>query len=416
VFARRASWDLTPSALAAHAAARRARGERLLDLGDANPTRVGLAAPAAALAAALAGLADDPRALRYAPDPRGDPAARAAIAACHAGASPEHVVLTAGTSEGYAHLFRLLADPGDRVHLPSPGYPLFEHLAELEGLEAVHYPLRPPARAADARWRIDVDALAASLSPRSRAALVIHPHNPTGSFVDPADLDALRALARRQRMALVSDEVFAESSLAGEAPACALVGAEAGPLHCVLAGASKLLALPQLKVAWIAVGGPARERDEALARLEFLADAYLSVSPLVASLLPRLLAGRAATREALRARVAGNRAQLAAALAGQPELVLLPAEAGWAALVRIAGAGGAALDEEALALGLLEREGVLVQPGFWFELEATGPPGTAAHLVLSLLAEPVAFARGAEAFAEGLGRMLRAEPAGLSRI
>jgi alanine-synthesizing transaminase len=397
VFARRASWDLTPSPLAARAAQRRARGLPLLDLADANPTRVGLVEPPAVLAAALLAAARDPASARYEPDPRGPHAAREALAEAYrqegVALSPEHLVLTAGTSEGYAHLFRVLADPGDLVHLPAPGYPLFEHLAAMEGVEAQRYPLREPERGA--RWRIDVPALEASLEPRSRAVLLIHPHNPTGSHVDPADLAALRALAAGRRLTLVSDEVFAGSALVPGAPPSALSGAGAGPLHCVLSGVSKRLALPQLKVAWIAVAGPAALRDEALARLEFAADAYLAVSPLLAAALPALLAHGATIGAALRARVAANRARLAAALSGSGA-ALLPAEAGWAAIVRVPGA----FDEEALALALLDGPGLLAQPGFLFDLEPADAAGApCAHLVLGLLAEPERFARGAEALA-----------------
>jgi aspartate/methionine/tyrosine aminotransferase len=397
VLARRAAWDLTPNELAERVAARRASGLPVLDLAESNPTRVGLHAPARALAAALAALAGDPEATRYEPDPRGPRAARAAIAAYHrsqgAELAEDHVVLTAGTSEGYAHLFRLLADPGDFVHLPAPGYGLFEHLAALEGVEAARYPLRAPARGA--RWRIDLAVLERSLGPRSRALLLIHPHNPTGSFVDPDDLAALRALARARGLALVADEVFAD---APGAPQSVLAGAAEGPLHFVLSGASKPLALPQLKLAWIAVAGPPPARDDALARLEFAADAFLSVSPLLAGTLPALFAARGAIRAELAARVAENRGRLAAALRGLPGAELLPAEAGWAAVLRLRGAG----DEEALALGLLEREGVLVQPGFLFDLEP--PPGDteSCHLVLGLLLEPGPFAEGAERLARFL--------------
>jgi aspartate/methionine/tyrosine aminotransferase len=403
VFARRASWDLTPNELARRVEARRASGLPLLDLSDANPTRAGLRAPAAALRAALEAVARDPGAARYEPDPRGDARAREAVAAWYreggAKVAAEHVVLTAGTSEGYAHLFRLLGDPGDVVHVPSPGYGLFEHLAALEGLAAERYPLLPP-EPGSARWRLDLDALAASVGPRSRAVLVIHPHNPTGSFVDPADLAALRALARARGAALVSDEVFADSAAAPGAPPGALAGAEDGPLQLVLSGVSKLLALPQCKLAWLAVGGPERLRDDALARLAFIADAYLSVSPLLAGALPGLLAARPAIARELHDRLSANRTALAQALRGAPRAALLPAEAGWAAIVRY-DAGPRALPEESLVLELLDRSGVLVQPGFLFELERPGDT-EGGHLVLSLLAEPERFAAGAEALARAL--------------
>ena len=390
MFARRAAWDLRPTGFAGRVAARREAGLPILDLSDANPTRCDLA-PAAALAEALAQLALDPAIANYQPDPRGDLAARTAIAAYHArpGARvlPEHVVLTAGTSEGYAHLFRLLGDPGDVVHVPLPGYPLFEHLAALEGLRVERYPLLAPRHGA--RWRIDLDAFAATLGPRSRAVLVIDPHNPTGSFVDPEDWASLRSIARERGLAIVSDEVFADYGECGPAVPGALARADDGPLHFVLSGASKLLALPQLKVAWIVVAGPTAARDDALARLEFIADAFLSVSPLLASALPRLLAERESIQRAVRARVAANRALLAEQLAGT-DAAPLPFEAGWSAIVRVAGPD----DEEALAMSLLDR-GVLVQPGYVFDLDARDAGGArCAHLVVSLLLEPEDFARG----------------------
>jgi alanine-synthesizing transaminase len=213
--------------------------------------------------------------------------------------------------------------------------------------------------------------------------LLIHPHNPTGAFVDPADLAALRALARERRLTIVSDEVFADAAYGHGAPPSVLAGADEGPLHVVLSGASKPLALPQLKVAWLAVAGPPALRDDALARLEFIADAYLSVSPLLARTLPRLFAARPAIAAELRARVAGNRAHLAAAARAHPRIELLAAEAGWAAILRVRGLD----DEEAFVLDLFERTGVLVHPGFVFDLD----PG---HLVVSLLPEPEVFARG----------------------
>jgi alanine-synthesizing transaminase len=403
VFSRRASWDLTPNPLSARVAARRAGGLAILDLADANPTHYALA-PNAALRAALAALADDPSTARYDPDPRGDPAAREAIAAYHGGSlAPEHVVLTAGTSEGYAHLFRLLANPGDRVHLPVPGYGLFEHLASLEGVEAERYPLRAPAQRDGARWRIDLAALDASLNARSRALAVIHPHNPTGSFVDPEDWSALRSIGRERGLAIVSDEVFADYAFDGVRRSGALAGADDGALRFVLSGASKVLALPQLKVAWIAVAGPASLRDEALARLEFAADAYLSVSPLAARALAELLPRRDEIQRAVCARIGENRARLAEWLRGGDRVRLLPAEAGWSAVLRVAGEG----DEEALVLALFERTGVLVQPGFVFELGSEGE--TCAHLVLSLLLEPRDFARGLDALlgfvADARGRL-----------
>ena len=285
----------------------------------------------------------------------------------------------------------MLADPGDRVHLPAPGYGLFEHLAALEGVETERYPLRAPAeRSGGARWRIDLDALAAGLSARSRVLVVIHPHNPTGSFVDPEDFRALCGIARERGLALVSDEVFADFPHDGARPPGALVGGDGAALRFVLSGASKVLALPQLKIAWIAVAGPEALRDEALARLEFAADAYLSVSPLAARALARLLPHHDEIQQPVRARIEENRARLAERLATSARVRGLPAEAGWSAVVRVAGEP----DEDALVLGLLEQSGVLVQPGYLFDL---GADDEGCALVLSLLLEPRDFARGLDA-------------------
>lgn len=397
MFSRRASWDLTPSPLAARVAERRAAGRPLFDLTCANPAV--LPEPGTALANALAAVAREPETRGYAPDPRGDRAAREAIAAYHraggAALAADEIVLTAGTSEGYAQLFRVLADPGDLVHLPAPGYPLFEHLAELEGVHSARYALRAPPSPESAQWLLDLAGLRTSLTRESRALLLIHPHNPTGSFVSRADLAGVRALAREHELALLSDEVFLDSASGAGEPSV-LVGSEDGPLTCVLSGASKLLGVPQLKVAWIAVGGAKALRAEALARLEFAADAYLSVSPLAARALPALFALRTEIRAALGARVATNRAALRAALSELPNVSLLPAQAGWASILRIAGAPA---DEETLALELLEETGVLVHPGFLFELQEDAG---AVHLVANLLAPPPEFRGGAAALARFL--------------
>lgn len=402
MFSARASWDLTPSALSERIALARASGRTLFDLTNANPAS--LALPGEILSEALEEIARAPESRRYEADPRGDSRAREAIAAYHqtqgASISPEHIVLTAGTSEGYAQLFRVLADPGDLVHLPTPGYPLFEVLAELEGLRCARYRLLAP-RAESPHWPLDLDGLAATLAPESRALLAIHPHNPTGTFVSPTDLASLRCVCVERGLALLSDEVFADS---GPSPVgtSALAGATEGPLCCVLSGASKVLGVPQLKVGWIAVSGPTALRDEALARLEFAADAFLSVSPLVARALPSLFARRTEIRAALNARVAANRAALAEALRTESRVGLLPAQAGWGAIVTVARSRGWRLaSDEALAIAALEEASVLIHPGALFELEATT---RVFHLVASLLAPEDEFAASASALAAFLAR------------
>jgi hypothetical protein len=398
VFGSRVAPDLAPNAIACALDRRCGDGTPLLDLTESNPTRCGLSAGPSALRRALSQLAADPAALLYDPDPCGPAAVRAAIAGYHTRRdgcplAPEHVVVTAGTSEAYAHLFRLLCEPGDLVHVPRPGYPLVEQLAALEGVATAHYALRKPAHGA--RWRIDLAAVEASLTRRSRAIVLIHPHNPTGAWVDPADFAPLCELARDRDLALVSDEVFADAA-DGPGERSALLQGRDAPLCFVLSGASKVLALPQLKVAWIAVAGEATLRDAAVARLEHIADAFLSLSPLAASLLPALLEARAEIAEELRVRVATNRAHLARSVAPHPDIELLPAEAGWAAILRAPRIPPER--EEAITITLLEQHAVRVHPGYFFDLTE----GAAAHWVIQLLLEPARFAEGASRLAEAL--------------
>ena len=406
MFARRASWDLSQNALSRRLDARRAAGLPIVDLTESNPTRCDFTSPARLLRAALQRLASDRRAEAYRPEARGDPAARRAVADYHAERggtpAPQHVVLTAGTSEGYAHLFRLVGDPGDHVLVPAPSYPLFGFLAELEGLEAKPYALR--YRSDTQEWRIDLEDLEAACDARTRGVVVVHPNNPTGGFVRRADLSPLRSLCARRELALVSDEVFSDYSLDAARPGwpgSLLVGADApgGPLSFVLSGVSKALALPQLKLAWIVAAGPADLRDEALARLEVIADTYLTVNGLGQLLLPELLAGCAPVQAEILERVRTNRAVLQHALSAHPEMSLLPADAGWCAIVRVrSGPGRPPPDEDALVAALLDGPGVVVHPGWFFDLLPDVEEKTA-HVVLSLLPTLKVFAAGADALA-----------------
>jgi hypothetical protein len=402
MFARRAGWDLSPNELAERVARRRAAGARILDLTESNPTRCGLEVAGAALRAALAEVARDPRSAVYAPDPRGDRTAREAVAAHHArqgaAVSPDDVVLTAGTSEGYAHLFRLLADPGERVLVPSPSYPLFGFLAGLESVDVEPYPLRLH----DGRWRIDQDAVEAAAPAPTRAILLVHPNNPTGSLVGSDEARALRRLCRAQDLALVCDEVFSDyrSDLASSDALRTLLPApteqEAGPVTFVLSGASKLLGLPQLKVGWIVVAGPRHGKEQAVARLEVIADTYLSVSGPAQLALPLVMASHESIHAEIARRVEENRARVAAGVQSCDGVTLLPAEGGWSAILRVGAWGGrGAPDEDALVHALLDDSGVIVQPGWLFDLEPRDELGAAvAHLVLSLLPEPAVFAAG----------------------
>ena len=379
MFSTRTAWSLEPNPLARLLAARRAAGVPITDLTASNPTTCGFTYDTAAILAALA----DPAQFQYAPTPHGAPAARAAIVAYYSGrgapVDPAHIFLSASTSEAYSWCFKLLADPGDAVLIPQPSYPLFDYLAGLDSVQPHPYPLRY-----DGEWHIDFPALEAAITARTRAVVLVHPNNPTGSFLKRAEYGRLAAICRARDLALICDEVFADYAYGEDAARLPSPAGTDDVLTFTLNGLSKVAGLPQMKLGWIVVSGPAEERAAAVARLEVIADTYLSVGTPVQLALPHLLTGSEAVRAQIRARVAGNRRHLDAALTGDLPAHALPAEGGWYAIVRLP----AVRSEEEWALTLLDHDNVLVQPGYFYDLPF------APALVLSLLPAPDVFAYG----------------------
>lgn len=357
--------------------AARAAQRDLIDLSAANPVDAGLGWDNQQLGALLS----SPALAGYAPEPFGMASAREAVSrelAAQGFAVPAgQIMLSASTSEAYGTLFKLLCDPGESVLVPEPGYPLLDVLSSLENVQRVPYRLTY-----DGAWHVDLASLRAAResAPHARAIVVVHPNNPTGSYLQRDELAALAA----HGLPIVSDEVFAEYPLhaAHDRAASALEAAET-TLVFRMAGLSKSLGLPQLKLAHTAIAGPRDLVSEACLRLEHIADAYLSVASPVQLALPALLAEGAPFRARLMARVQRNRATLRQVLAGSSADVL-HAEGGWYAIVRVPGTQS----DEAWCLSLLEQD-VVVQPGYFFGLEH----GT--HLVLACLAEPGRFASAA---------------------
>ncbi len=389
---RRLAFDPPLTRLAAAVAERAARGAATLDLTVSNPTRVGIPYPEDELAEILARGAAAP----YRPEPRGLVSAREALAAALSRpgdeVSPDDLLLTASTSEAYGFLFKLLLDPGDEVLTPVPSYPLLDDLAALEGVRLAHFPLDPvrlggrgAGGPAALRFALEAEALAPALTAATRALVVVHPNNPTGGYLSPAEQETAAALCAERGLALVSDEVFADYPLS-EAPRAGPAAARAEGLAFSLGGLSKGAGLPSWKLGWVRVGGPLAARRAALAALDRIADTYLSVATPVQEALPALLRLAPRIRRAIAGRTAGNLGHLAAALAGAGALELLPPEGGWSAVLRIP---RVAPDEE-LALDLLAAAGTLVHPGYLFDFPDDG------YLVLSLLPEPGRFAAGVE--------------------
>ncbi|RKG94909.1 pyridoxal phosphate-dependent aminotransferase [Corallococcus carmarthensis] len=372
-FSLRTAFPRTPNPLSQAVALRHACGLPVLDLAETNPTRVGLPPPDVDLGV-------HPGVFDYAPEPFGLPSAREAVAThlSQRGASVDaaHVVLSASTSEAYGWLLKLLCDPGDNVLVPAPGYPLVDVLARLEGVHARSYRL-PVVHG----FGLDVGRVEAAIDARTRAVVVVNPGNPTGHFLHEGELHALADVCARHGLALISDEVF--SNFAWDAEEGRVTSVAGRPLPCLtfaLSGLSKVAGLPGLKLSWLHVGGPSHARDEALARLEDVADAVLSVSTPVQLALPALLAHAPRFQAALLKRVKGNRERLIQARPADAAWDVVPAHGGWSAVLRIPHHPG----EEATCLRLLE-EGVRVQPGYYYDF------GGGAYLVLSLLPTPEVF-------------------------
>ncbi len=379
-FSRRSGWPLAENPLSARLTRARAEGRPLLDLTISNPTEVGLTSRAP-----LAALADEAN-LTYRPDPRGLLEAREALAA-QLGHPVDRLLLTASTSEAYAFLFKVLADPGDSVLVPAPSYPLFEYLGGLEGLS-----LRPYRLLYDGRWHLDREGIRqAAADPRARAIVAIHPNNPTGSYLSRDELGFLTELCADRGLALVSDEVFFDYALTDDPARAPSASSQARCLAFALSGLSKVAGLPQLKLGWVAASGPEADLGEALSRLDVVADTYLSVSAPVQNALPRLLDGIGAFQQGVRDRLRRNLSTARSILAPPAPATPLHVDGGWSLPLRLP----AIRTGEAWALELLDREGLLVQPGYFYDFAGE------AYVVISLL--------GPEAsFAEGLRRLRRA--------
>jgi len=379
MFSSRTNWALGPNRLSLEIERLRREAVPLLDLTESNPTNCGIAFDRQGIFAALS----NPEALGYTPDPRGLLSGRQAVAGYYAERGimldPAQIFLTTSTSEAYSYIFRLLADPGDAILVPQPSYPLFDFLAGLNDVRAVAYPLFY-----DHGWQIDLPELRRRLESRARAILVVHPNNPTGSFVRRDELAELLALCQRRDMALVADEVFADYSLAADPQRVASHAAVTEALAFTLSGLSKISALPQMKVAWVAVNGPGQLLRDALARLEIIADTYLSLSAPLALALPKLLETRREIQPQILARARSNLQLLDARLAVDQPVNRLEVEGGWYAILRLP---SIRTDEE-WAIELARQDGVLVHPGHFFDFSSEG------HLVISLLTERVVFEEG----------------------
>ena len=377
MFSHRTDWKLTPNRLTQAQQELRAAGREILDLTISNPTRAELHYDAEAILKALV----NPNAMDYDPQPKGLLSAREAVAAYyrkqHDKVDPESIVLTTSTSEGYSYLFRLLCNVEDEILVPKPSYPLFEFLADLQDVKLVPYPLLY-----DHGWQIDFPSLYKAVNHRTRAVVVVHPNNPTGSFVAEEERNALDNFCREFKLSLIADEVFLDYAHDG-APRSTFA-ANRDVQTFTLSGVSKISGLPQMKLAWIVLSGPGEAVSAALARMEVIADTYLSMNAPVQLAAPALLEQRHSIQPLLLDRVRANLSELDRALAKQKTCRRLDVEGGWYAVLRVP----VTQSDEDLAIEILRKLSVLVHPGHFYDFSGDG------HLIVSLITLPQAFHKG----------------------
>ena len=384
MFSRRTDWKLTPNRFTQVQRELVASGREVLDLTISNPTRAGLHYDAESILNSLR----NPAALDYDPQSKGLLMAREAVAAYYReqhsvfDADPEALLLTTSTSEAYSFVFRLLCNPEDEILVPAPSYPLFEFLADLQDVKLASYPL-----IYDHGWQIDFPSLYKAVNPRTRAVLVVHPNNPTGSFVRSDEIGSLNRLCREYNLALIADEVFLDYPHDGVSRQTFACNREV--LTFTLSGLSKIAGLPQMKVAWVCTSGPENQLTHALARLEVIADTFLSMNAPIQLATPLLLEQRKNFQSLLLQRLRTNLEELNHLLAKQDNCSLLRVEGGWYAVVRVP----VTHSDEELAVKLLQNSGVVVHPGTFYDFPSDG------YLIVSLITSP-------HVFHEGIARVL----------
>jgi len=385
MFSHRTSWKLTQNALTRAIEEARQAGANLLDLTTSNPTRAGLKYDSENLLGAFS----NDKALDYDPQSKGLLSAREAVVEYYRQEhdifqlDPERIILTTSTSEAYSYIFRLLCNADDEILVPKPSYPLFEFLADLQDVRLIPYPLLY-----DHGWQIDFPSLYKSVTHRTRAVVVVHPNNPTGSFVRGEEVSALSGFCKEYGLAIIADEVFLDYALDG-APRTSFAKNDE-VLTFALSGVSKVSGLPQMKLAWMVVNGPPDSATDAMSRLEIIADTYLSMSAPIQLAAPVLLDQRKNIQPLLLDRTRENLQELDRALLRQKSCQRLAVEGGWYTILRVP----VTRSDEELSIELVQRAGVLVHPGHFFDFASEG------NLVLSLIT-------ASDAFREGVKRILR---------
>jgi alanine-synthesizing transaminase len=382
MFAGRTNWNLHSNRLSEALAKHRAAGKPLLDLSASNPTECGFDYDRQSILQALS----TPESLSYDPDPKGLLSARRAVAEYYSALEiivpVEDIILTTSTSEAYSFAFRVLCNPGDELLIPEPSYPLFSFLADIHDVKLVGYPLQY-----DHGWQIDFHALQNAITARTRGVIVVNPNNPTGHFCKHPEMEKLNEICSSRQVAIIADEVFLDFHLAATRPRS--FAANTASLTFTMSGLSKISGLPQMKAAWLIASGPEKLKSEALARLEIIADTFLSMNAPVQQAMPVFLNLRHGFQKQVMSRVRKNLADLDKQLSAQNSCARLNLEGGWYAVVRVP----ATRSDEDLAIELLNAQGVYVHPGHFYDFPTDG------YLIVSLITPE-------RDFSEGIRRLL----------
>ncbi|MBU0467874.1 MAG: pyridoxal phosphate-dependent aminotransferase [Candidatus Omnitrophica bacterium] len=380
MFATRTNWEFSSNRLVLLHDSLKKKNEEIIDLTQSNPTECGFYYPEEEIVKALSNSSN----LVYSPSSKGMLSARKIVSGYYKDkgyeVDPENIFLTSSTSEGYLFLFRLLADPGDKILFPSPSYPLFEVLTQLNDLELVPYPLKYD------QWSLDKTVFD-ELSGGAKAIVAVNPNNPTGSFVEDDDLQIINDACSKIEASIICDEVFLDYSFEDNAKPNSLVGNKMN-LTFVLGGLSKALGMPQMKLAWIVVNGPDRLVKEAKKRLEIIADTFLSVNIPSQNALEKWMQCRSVIQKDIFKRVRENKETLRSMISGNNKFKMLDAKGGWYSVLRLPGS----VDEEEFCYELLREKKVFVHPGYFFDFSE------GSHIVVSLLPQKRMFEEGLKAF------------------
>ena len=351
-------------------------GRPVLDLIKGNVNEHGMVFPPADLKEILSAASDAARV--YRPDSFGQPVAREAISAYYEGRlPPSQFLITPGTSVSYWYCFKLLAETGDEILTPQPSYPLFDYIAQLCGVKLTTYRLDE-----DRGWAIDLNHLEEQISSRTRAIVLISPHNPTGMVASATELEELAAIAARNDVAIISDEVFNEFVFTG-APLPRPAYTDA-PLVFTLNGFSKMFALPGMKVGWIGVSGAEHLVHRSMAALELISDTFLPVNETAQFSVPRLFEQGQGFVSRYRQWITDCRNAAVESLAGCD--FVAPA-GGFYVTLRLRH------EEEQAALRLLGESQILVHPGYFYDI-------TPDHLVMTFIQSPENVRKAFAAIAE----------------